>query len=370
MGTDTITTNITSAYKCKGCGAGMIYHTASGNLQCQYCNEQEVIDSGVCLGTAVDYERYIIGENTQPNSLLTTVKCQGCGSTTVLDPNMLAEECPFCAAPLVVIHTDAQNVVRPHYILPFLVDQQTAAQYFKKWIKSRWFTPFDLNKQLSNNVNPPMKGVYMPHWSYDANTVTHYTGRRGEYYYVTETYTVTVEGKTETRTRQVRHTRWYDVRGRVDVDFRDIMVSATHSIHKVRMAELEPWDLPKLKNFDERYLCGFRSENFQVTPQSGLEYAKTEMEPRIREDVKRDIGGDEQEIDTTDTEYDDIGIKYLMLPVWISAFKYKDKVYQFMVNARTGEVIGERPYSAIKITLFVLFILAIIAAVVLYFNHQ
>jgi len=34
-----------------------------------------------------------------------------------------------------------------------------------------------------------------------------------------------------------------------------------------------------------------------------------------------------------------------------------------MVNGRTGEVQGERPYSWIKITLFVLMIISIIATV-------
>jgi len=57
-----------------------------------------------------------------------------------------------------------------------------------------------------------------------------------------------------------------------------------------------------------------------------------------------------------------VNFKHILLPVWMSAYKYKDKVYQFMVNARTGEVQGKRPWSVVKILLFVL-ILALIAGV-------
>ena len=45
--------------------------------------------------------------------------------------------------------------------------------------------------------------------------------------------------------------------------------------------------------------------------------------------------------------------------------KYNDKVYRFMINGRTGEVQGERPYSFWKIFFFVLLILGVIAGIIL-----
>ena len=49
-----------------------------------------------------------------------------------------------------------------------------------------------------------------------------------------------------------------------------------------------------------------------------------------------------------------------MLPVWIGAYRFQGKVFQVVVNARTGEVQGERPYSAAKITLLVLVVVFVI----------
>ena len=42
----------------------------------------------------------------------------------------------------------------------------------------------------------------------------------------------------------------------------------------------------------------------------------------------------------------------------ISAYRYNDKVYRFMVNVRTGEVQGERPWSTVKILLAVFALIA------------
>ena len=89
----------------------------------------------------------------------------------------------------------------------------------------------------------------------------------------------------------------------------------------------------------------------------------------IRGNVRSDIGGDEQQITSLDANYNDITFKHILLPLWISAYSYNTKTYRFTVNARTGEVQGERPYSAWKIFFLVITILAIIAAVI-YFVQQ
>lgn len=55
--------------------------------------------------------------------------------------------------------------------------------------------------------------------------------------------------------------------------------------------------------------------------------------------------------------------------MWLLAYRYKDKVYQVMINGATGEVQGERPYSWIKITLAVL-AAAVVAGVIAYFASR
>ncbi|MCC6422367.1 MAG: hypothetical protein IT447_02725 [Phycisphaerales bacterium] len=82
------------------------------------------------------------------------------------------------------------------------------------------------------------------------------------------------------------------------------------------------------------------------------------MQPTIDGSIRGDIGGDEQQIDSKDSAYHDISYKHILLPVWISAYRYRDKTFRFLVNARTGEVQGERPISWVKVMMLVVFILA------------
>jgi hypothetical protein len=50
-----------------------------------------------------------------------------------------------------------------------------------------------------------------------------------------------------------------------------------------------------------------------------------------------------------------------LVPVWISSFKYKEKVYQFAVNGQTGKVGGKAPVSAWRVILAILIGIGVIA---------
>ena len=121
--------------------------------------------------------------------------------------------------------------------------------------------------------------------------------------------------------------------------------------------------MPACVPYADDYLAGFRAEAYQVGLEEGFGVARQKMQPAIEHAICEDIGGDEQRISDMRTRYDAITFKHILLPVWLSAYRYSEKTYRFMVNARTGQVIGERPYSAIKITLFVLMCLAILGVI-------
>ena len=95
----------------------------------------------------------------------------------------------------------------------------------------------------------------------------------------------------------------------------------------------------------------------------GFEIAKGITDSKIRRLVRRDIGGDEQRIISLNTKYNDITFKHLLLPVFVSAYKIKDKLFQFLINGRTGEVQGQRPYSWIKIILTTVAVLVVIGTI-------
>jgi len=213
--------------------------------------------------------------------------------------------------------------------------------------------------------------VYLPFWTYDTHTTSYYTGERGEHYYVSESHFETdAQGKQVARTRQVRHTRWHAASGTVTRWFDDVLVAATVSLAQNRLEALEPWDLAELKPYDPAFLSGFKAQRYQVDLAQGFERVKQVAAGVIQSDVSRDIGGDEQRIHNVATQYSGITFKHLLLPVYAGAYRFNQKIYQIVVNGRTGEIQGDRPYSFWKIALLVTILLLILLIVVLVFGQE
>jgi hypothetical protein len=353
----------TLAFPCRNCGARLEYAPGTSALQCPYCGAQQpvpitedVIDEGSYAAWAA------LPPKPTGHVAPHVLQCPRCGAQT--ESEDLSDRCPFCGAPIVAeIRADEQ--VAPEAVVPFDVDQRGATEAVVGWTRSRWFAPNKLKKVAAAES---LKGTYLPHWTFDAATETDYTGARGEYYYTTETYTVTVEGRQETRTRQVRHTRWYDAWGHVARVFDDVLVPGTTRIAQERLEELaSSWSLQRAVPYQPAYLSGYRTLRYDVQPDGGLERAKALMEQVIEEDCRADIGGDEQQVHSMDVRYQDVMFKLVLLPVWIAAYLYAGRTYQVLVNAHTGQVVGERPYSKVKIALAVLAGLLVAAvALVLY----
>ncbi|NWF84282.1 MAG: hypothetical protein HXY18_10680 [Bryobacteraceae bacterium] len=355
--------------KCPGCAASLEYDPQAAKLKCPYCGnllavEQDAESEPV---VEVDYEEArrratdkVSAGSGQLSDNALQVECATCGAAVVFEPPDVAGQCPFCTTRIVVQPHTPDPLITPQGLLPFAVPKQNAIQSLRSWLSSRWFAPNDL-KRVANPDR--LEGIYLPFWTYDAQTHTTYTGARGEHYWVQETYTEMVNGRPQQRVRNVRKTRWYPASGAVDDSFDDILVPASKAIAAQRLDDLEPWGLDKLEPYNPSYLAGFKAQRYQVGLEAGFAIARQRMEPAIRSSIRADIGGDEQQIHSMNVAISDITFKHLLLPVWLGAYKFNQKLYQIAVNARTGEVSGERPYSAAKIAALVLFVLLAFAVI-------
>lgn len=348
------TQSISNQLDCHECGALLKYAPGTAHLKCEYCGHaNEIREAAPVIVEEIDFERFL-NENSAgvEKQEILTVKCGNCGASSTLKPNITSDSCPFCASPIVVSGGTSNTIIKPKYLLPFKIDQKPAFAEFKKWIKSLWFAPNDLKHYIDNAEK--LNGMYIPYWTYDSRTVSEYTGQRGDNYTTTESYTTIEDGKAVSRTRTVTKIRWSYANGTVYNSFDDVLILASNSLPPKYTDALEPWDLENITDYNDKFLSGFRSESYQVDVKEGFEKSKIIMDAGIRDSIHSDIGGDHQRISSVDTKYNDITFKHILLPIWLSAYRYKDKVFRFMINGRTGEVQGERPYSAIKIILAVL----------------
>ncbi|MBX2896009.1 MAG: hypothetical protein KF763_11235 [Cyclobacteriaceae bacterium] len=350
------TKSINLELACKECGALLKFQPGTNHLTCEYCGTKNEIaqpQSTVAEVRENSLEDFLAREVENDEKIeVVTVKCDGCHGINTFDPKTVSDKCAFCGSPLVLKTASTSNMHRPEYVLPFGIDLQKAIQGFKRWISGLWFAPSDLAKYADTPRS--MNGVYIPYWTFDCATETRYTGQRGEDYQVTENYTTTENGQTVTKQRQVTKTRWYAASGNVRNNFDDLLIEASGSLDKKILRSLEPWDLNNLVEYNDKYLSGFRTETFAVDLRTAYQGAKSRMEPEIEATIRRAIGGDRQMIHAVSTTYRNPTFKHILLPVWVSAYRYNNKVYQFIINARTGEVQGQRPYSTAKIVLAIL----------------
>jgi DNA-directed RNA polymerase subunit RPC12/RpoP len=344
-----------NAFPCGGCGARVEFAPGTTVMRCPYCGYQQQITAG----DRQIREHTIAELATLPRKPVGSIGayvyvCQRCAARTT--SNESATPCQFCGTPL-VLDPNATGQIVPEAVLPFALDHNGVRESLKKWINSRWFAPNALRKVTTAEST---KGTYVPHWTYDSQTYSSYTGQRGEHYYVTERFT---DSDGRTQTRQVRKTRWYPVSGQVSRFFDDVLVPASLVVPSRQMDAIAPWPLPDAQPFQPQYMAGFHALRYDVEPENGLEEAKNRMAPVIADDCRRDIGGDEQRVDAVNTNHTDLVFKLMLLPVWIASYVYAGKNWQVLMNGRTGEISGERPYSKLKIAIAV--VLAVLAAIVL-----
>ncbi len=356
-------------FPCPSCGSDLRFDPGAQALACQHCGHSEPVPE--IHGGLVEHDLRAAVEDALPASAMESIRvatCSSCGAQIEYDAALHAKECPFCASPI-VSDTGAERHIKPQAQLPFLISEADARDAMKRWLGRLWFAPSDLRAYARHDR--AMTGVYAPYWTYDAATETDYSGQRGTVRYETRRVPVTINGKRQMQSQQVARVDWRPARGRVSRAFDDVLVLGSKSLPKSYTDAIAPWDLSALTPYDPRFLAGFRAEGYTVPVQDGYGEARGVMNAVIEGDVRRDIGGDQQRIGKLDTRVGRLTFKHVLLPVWLAAFRYRGKSYRFVVNGRTGEVEGERPYSAVKIAIAVLagLLLAFAVAGVMIFQN-
>ncbi|MBM3739535.1 MAG: primosomal protein N' (replication factor Y) - superfamily II helicase [Acidobacteria bacterium] len=324
-------------FPCASCGSNMEWDPGLARLRCPRCAATQEIQAQGSL-EEIPFGDYATQERRITETAV-EVKCANCGAVTQFEASEAAGKCPFCATPVVMQPKAADPLIAPHGVLPFAVTPQRATDAVKAWIGGLWFAPNDLKRVAQQDG---LQGIYIPYWTFDAETYSVYAGQRGEWY---------------TDQRGQRQIAWQERGGAVACAFDDMLTPATTAVRAAHLESLEPWDLGHIRPYEPAYLSGFKAQRYQIQLKQGFDYAAAKMRPPIESLVRRDIGGDSQKIHDLRTQYDKVTFKHVLLPVWIGAYRYKGKVFQVVVNAQQASVGGERPVSAVKVAILILFIL-------------
>lgn len=349
-------------HACERCGAVLTFEPGEQKLTCSYCGH---VNGIVETGTAVvenELDRTLAELRPEPSTPPVEQRCRQCGYAFTFPAGRHAGPCPSCGSPVVEDPAKLRTIA-PGAVLPFVIGEPDGRRLVRDWLHSLWFAPSRLAREARSGGR--LEGLYVPHWTFDARSVSRYAGRRGDIYYETRMVERVVNGRRVRQAVQVPKIRWTPVRGRVARDFDDLLVTAGAELPRHLVERLEPWDVQGLKAYAPDYLSGFASELYALPVSDAHLEAERRMRSMIERDVRLDIGGDQQIIERLDITLSGETYKLVLLPIWVASFKFLGRDYRVLINGRTGEVHGERPWSLLKIALAVLAGLLVVAGVLL-----
>jgi DNA-directed RNA polymerase subunit RPC12/RpoP len=348
----------TRVFPCEACGAELEFHTGQQQLVCPHCGSSRPIaatgkveerDLRAALARLSERRR---GDDKVVSQ---TFRCQACAAEILFDGTLTSTTCAYCGVPVQrdAIHTSVERLPVDG-LLPFALSATQAQPRLRAWVQSRWFAPSEFRRR---GISGALQGAYLPYWSFDAHTGCEYSGQRGDHYWETV--------RRGDRTERERRTRWTSVSGSFEHFFDDVLAPATGALPSQLLQGLEPWPLERLKPFQAEHLAGFQARTYDVSLGDGFASAQERMRSSLEAMARNRIGGDEQRLSSVEVSYGALGYRHLLLPLYLLSYRYGEKVYRVMVNAGTGEVHGERPWSGWKIAAFVLSLGLAVAAVLL-----
>jgi len=113
------------AFKCPQCGATTSFTPSVSGLTCPNCGYTQGASLDA-VGQAADEREFTLanlalavrGWGTDRSEL----HCQSCGADISIAANDLSSTCPFCASNRVIARVSIQDILRPRFLIPFMLD--------------------------------------------------------------------------------------------------------------------------------------------------------------------------------------------------------------------------------------------------------
>ena len=195
-------------------------------------------------------------------------------------------------------------------------------------------------------------GVYLPFWTFDAHITADWKAEVG--YERTERYYD--HGDKEWKTRTVIDWRWEN--GRVGVPVNDMLTVGTTKISTVLLEKLYPFDLNALTQYAPDFLAGWQAQSYDIALEAAWDTAKVTMRELAKKSCRDDIHSAHVRNFGMVADFGDETWRYILLPVFIAAYRFEDKAFQVMINGQMGSVAGQKPVAWWKIWLAIAALLA------------
>ena len=338
-------------YKCPNCTADLKFQPSSQRLSCDYCGGsftiEEIKKIFAKTESSLDNEQKDKAqtdksdESEQPQSddfseNTKLYHCSSCGAEIMATTQQTALFCYYCHNP-VILSGKMTGKFRPKKVIGFKVSRDEAIKTFKKWCFKR-FVPkdFKTDQQLEK-----ITGLYVPFWLSDGKVKFDFSANG----YKVRRWTSGSYDYTETKEFLVKRNGKLVAEG--------VPADGSKRIEDSLMEAIEPFDYSEMQDFSMSYLSGFFAEKYDMDDIMMLPNIKNRLSRACKKIIMNTVK-DYSSVKIANESYDvsDVKMDYAMLPVWFMSYKYKEKVYEFVMNGQTGKIAGTPPLDKGKLRLY------------------
>ena len=186
----------------------------------------------------------------------------------------------------------------------------------RKWLGSSFWRPGDLSEQA---LVVSMTPVYVPYWVFQAANAhvldgrfkPHAAGRRGR--------------------------RGFRPAGSTKGECDGLLVGASSVLTAAETSAICPFDLAPALPPEKVDLVNATFERFTVPRKYARPLANQGFEELEREACQQYVPGKARNMHVN-VRITDLTSRPMLLPVWIMAYRYQDRVFRFLANGQTGRV--------------------------------
>jgi len=337
----------TKRYTCPNCGAATSYDVASGGIACEHCGYISPVKAKV-LGQVADEFEFTLETVSQANRgwgiKRQVLHCDACGGELSLPEGAISTSCPFCASNQVNLVTSLDEFLQPRFLIPFKTTIEQSRQLAKNWLGQGWFHPDEL---AASSILRRFTGIYLPFWTFDAEITAQWKAQVG--YQKTVRHYNASQKRWETRTK----IDWRWETGIVPLSIDDLLVtgSSPNRISHTILQRIYPYNMKDLVAYHPDYLAGWQAQAYETTLTDAWETGKQIIRSQAKEACYRDIPTSHVRNFSMTADFADESWRYILLPVYLAAYKFQDQTFQIMVNGQTGAVEGQKPVAWWKIWL-------------------
>jgi hypothetical protein len=246
---------------------------------------------------------------------------------------------PVCGS-VDLVEDPSSGVLAPEVVVPFAIDRQGAENRLRGWLGSSFWHPSDLR---SSAQLTELKPIYVPFWIVSARARTHWTADTS-------------------RTPPRASGTWFPLYGRSERNYHDLWVPAGGALRAEELKSILPFDVNSAVAPETIDLVDITVEQFSISRRYARPLAQSLMESLEVQGVQSQVPGNSRNIHVN-VLMQDATSRPVLAPVYVMAYRYRERVFRSLVNGQDGRAIGSAPFSMGKLAAILGIVLLIIVLI-------